>query len=234
MIGSKRKAAELKNGRKPTNAKFPAKLRAILEDERFKSIIYWDDEAPGVVLRSPELIAAHVLPEFFNMQAVDSDVLKSFRRQLIYYGFTDVNYKKGATRGERGVSVFVNRDATIRHVTDIDRVLRYTPERKRTAVVSEPSASDSDDDGLGCVRRPTTLQSRQQDLANRLARAQAQARAADAACDALRRENSALRNELSALRVAVGLDAAHFPCDDARQVADDRAACLVLALKEDL
>lgn len=125
-------------GRVPQNAKFPGKLRTILKDPRFSTAIRWDEELRGIVLLDPERIAREVLPEYFTAQASGKDIFKSFRRQLIYYGFEDVSYKRGVCASIPGanpptrsvVSVCVNRDPNIRTLDDFDHVLRYVPPRK--------------------------------------------------------------------------------------------------------
>lgn len=125
-------------GRVPQNAKFPGKLRSILKDSRFSSAIRWDEELRGIVLLDPDRIAREVLPEYFTAQTAGKDIFKSFRRQLIYYGFEDVSYKRGVCASVPGanpparsvVSVCVNRDPNIRTLDDFDHVLRYVPPRK--------------------------------------------------------------------------------------------------------
>ncbi|KAJ8613579.1 hypothetical protein CTAYLR_006146 [Chrysophaeum taylorii] len=137
-------------GRKPQNAKFPGKLRELLRDPRWQDAIRWDDGLRGIVLANPERIARDVLPHYFSIQT-GKDIFKSFRRQLIYYGFEDVKHRPTCQPGlPRSVSVCVNRDATIKSLDDFDRVLRYVPPRKSppklvTPPPAEKKSTDSSD-----------------------------------------------------------------------------------------
>lgn len=145
-------------GRVPQNAKFPGKLRSILETVEYQDAIHWNDELRGIVLVNPDRIAKDILPAYFYSQTDSkTDIFKSFRRQLIYYGFEDVNYKHGAALSlPSGVSVCTNKDPTIKSTADLDRVLRYVPPRKHRgrrnahqpppAEEKEPTTSDNEDD----------------------------------------------------------------------------------------
>ena len=149
-------------GRVPhSNALFPKKLREICEVKAYAPAIRWDEEWGGVIIRDPDRMRDEILPKYFFTKGT-GDVYKSFRRQLVYYGFEEVTRGKHAPERLRVenpktgvlVSICRNKDPNIRTLADLDRCRRYVPvhnevTRKRLLKAQEKAfnkAEDDDDD----------------------------------------------------------------------------------------
>ena len=122
-------------GRVPhSNALFPRKLREMCETEAHASAITWDEEWGGVVIRDPIKLREQILPGYFLSKG-QGDVYKSFRRQLVYYGFEEITRGKHAPERLRiddpktgsVVSICRNKDPNVRKLADLDKCRRYVP-----------------------------------------------------------------------------------------------------------
>jgi len=76
-------------GRAPCNARFPKKLREMVTNPRYREVIRWSPEKTSIVVTDVDRFATEIFPIFFTVQGLVDTVksrLKSFRRQLAYYG----------------------------------------------------------------------------------------------------------------------------------------------------
>lgn len=116
-------------GKTPHNAKFPGKLHKILTTMEYKHIIAWDDTFSGIVVKDKDLFLKQIMPDHFNSSAPGDEAMKTFYRQLNYYGFQSVKDVRHDLKVKpiEGARYFVNRDASIKSVHHVTQVLRYTP-----------------------------------------------------------------------------------------------------------
>ncbi|KAJ8604784.1 hypothetical protein CTAYLR_001044 [Chrysophaeum taylorii] len=104
--------------------RFPEKLVELLSDPGLAEVIRWESKA--LVVLDARRFVNEIVPQYFSGTRTKS--LKSFHRQLNYYGF----------EVQRGASIsclksYVHRDPTILHVHDLLRLTRYRPKRRRDA-----------------------------------------------------------------------------------------------------
>lgn len=130
-------------GVKPANmAKFPKILCAIVSNPKNDRIIKWDYELRAVVIVDEKQFVETIMPKYFKRISSCQDPIKSFLRQLNYYGFQCVVMAATTRKGAK-FRYFVNRDKSIAKPQDIKRVLRYVPRTHPTVtgkVASVPSS----------------------------------------------------------------------------------------------
>lgn len=114
-------------GKAPINAKFPNKLCSILLKKQYQSIIKWDDTLGGIVMLDKRRFIEEVMPRYFTSTVSAEDSIKSFYRQLNYYGFESVKDPAVITVPIPHARYFINRDRSIACAADVCKVLRYTP-----------------------------------------------------------------------------------------------------------
>lgn len=114
-------------GKAPINAKFPNKLCSILSKKQYQSIIKWDDTLGGIVMLDKRRFIEEVMPRYFTSTVSAEDSIKSFYRQLNYYGFESVKDPAVISAPVAQARYFVNRDRSIACAADVCKVLRYTP-----------------------------------------------------------------------------------------------------------
>lgn len=70
--------------KRPRLAPFPNKLQEIVAGN--PDVVTWDERTRALVVRDPRRLSAEIMPKYFNTNGGDG-LLKSFTRQLNYYGF---------------------------------------------------------------------------------------------------------------------------------------------------
>eukprot|EP00633_Aureoumbra_lagunensis_P002508 CAMPEP_0197289720 /NCGR_PEP_ID=MMETSP0890-20130614/6986_1 /TAXON_ID=44058 ORGANISM="Aureoumbra lagunensis, Strain CCMP1510" /NCGR_SAMPLE_ID=MMETSP0890 /ASSEMBLY_ACC=CAM_ASM_000533 /LENGTH=242 /DNA_ID=CAMNT_0042761299 /DNA_START=146 /DNA_END=874 /DNA_ORIENTATION=- len=74
-------------------APFPSKLKEISSE--YPEVVCWDHSLQALIIRDPHRLQNEIMPKWFNTNG--TGVLKSFTRQLNYYGFHRVSYEKDNT-----------------------------------------------------------------------------------------------------------------------------------------
>lgn len=108
-------------GDKTKSMRFPAKLVDLLSDSSLADVIRWEPTSRAVILVDQRRFVAEVVPKYFV--ATPAKSLKSFHRQLNYYGF-EVQRRASAHH-----KTYVNRDVTISTLDDFHRLLRHRPKK---------------------------------------------------------------------------------------------------------
>lgn len=70
------------------HAPFPKKLYEIVMAN--PGVVTWHEESRALIVRDPRRLSAEIMPRYFNTNGGDG-ILKSFTRQLNYYGFHRVS-----------------------------------------------------------------------------------------------------------------------------------------------
>lgn len=109
-------------GDKTKSMRFPAKLVELLSDSSLADVIRWEPSSRAVILVDQRRFVAEVVPKYFV--ATPAKSLKSFHRQLNYYGF-EVQRRASAHH-----KTYVNRDVTVTTLDDFHRLLRHRPKKK--------------------------------------------------------------------------------------------------------
>lgn len=101
--------------------RFPDKLvRAV---QNHSHVLRWDPVACAIVLLDPKAFEEEVFPAFFGGKSS----LKSFHRQLNYYGFE-------VRKCSQGRKVYINRDPTVTCLADFKRLVRRRPKPKPAVI----------------------------------------------------------------------------------------------------
>lgn len=80
--------------KRPRLAPFPNKLQEIVVGN--PDVVTWDERTRALVIRDPRKLSSQVMPKYFNTSGGDG-LLKSFTRQLNYYGFHRITSLKAAS-----------------------------------------------------------------------------------------------------------------------------------------
>lgn len=110
------KKPKLEDDEKRKAMRFPAKLVEILSDKSLSDVIRWEPDTRAVVLSDARRFVAEVVPKYFAAHQAKS--LKTFHRQLNYYGFEVL---RSSHRGK----TYVNRDPQVKSLDDFHRLFRH-------------------------------------------------------------------------------------------------------------
>lgn len=141
--GSRSTAGDSSCGADPKGTKalrFPAKLVELLSEPTLADIIHWDPVQRAVVLVDQQRFVDNVVPKYFI--AAQAKSLKSFHRQLNYYGFEVQRRVAGQAK------TYVNRDLTITKLSDFHRLLRHRPKPNKRLRAPKPWAIEPPSTGL--------------------------------------------------------------------------------------
>ena len=95
-----RRAPTRRSAKKPRAAPFPAKLFDMVSNH--PDILRWNDASRELVIADPHRLTTELMPRFFTV-TTGTGLVKSFARQLNYYGFHRVGSPRGraAARASR-------------------------------------------------------------------------------------------------------------------------------------
>jgi hypothetical protein len=136
-----RRAPTRRSAKKPRAAPFPAKLFEMVS--RHEDVVRWNPEDRELVVADPARLASELMPRYFTV-TTGTGLVKSFARQLNYYGF----HRVGSPRGpggrakqalDGGALVFANRDPRVETIGDLATLVRH--EKPPARAVSTPRAA---------------------------------------------------------------------------------------------
>lgn len=96
------------------NLRFPDKLVRVIQN--YSHILNWEPTARAIVLLDRSAFETQVFPMYFGGKTS----LKSFHRQLNYYGFE-------VRKCSQGRKIYINRDPTVTSLADFKRLVRLRP-----------------------------------------------------------------------------------------------------------
>lgn len=140
-----RRAPTRRSAKKPRAAPFPAKLFDMVSNH--PDILRWNDASRELVIADPHRLTTELMPRFFTV-TTGTGLVKSFARQLNYYGFHRVGSPRGPGGRARqsldgGALVFANRNPRVATVNDLASLVRHEKPPARAAPIATPRVSEA-------------------------------------------------------------------------------------------